>query len=74
MLANSAFINLVRPMPDSKGMLIINWCKGNQGVTLINRHIGSYQNLGYDQALTVANDFVRQLLSPKISSHNTWNV
>ena len=74
MFANSAFINLVRPMPDSKGMLVINWCKGNQGATLINRHIGSYQNLGYDQALTVANDFVRQLLSPKISSHNTWNV
>jgi len=50
------------------------WRNGNQGITLINRHIGSYQDLCYAQALTVANDFVRQLLSPKISSHNTWNV
>ena len=50
------------------------WRNGNQGITLIIRHIGSYQDLGYAQALTVANVFVRQLLSPKISSHNTWNV
>jgi hypothetical protein len=66
--------NLVRSMPDNKGTLVMNWRKGNQGVTLINRHIGSYQDLGYAQALTVANDFVRPLLSPKISSYNTWDV
>ena len=66
--------NLVRSMPDNKGTLVMNWRKGNQGVTLINRHIGSYQDLGYAQALTVANDFVRPLLSPMISSYNTWDV
>ena len=66
--------NLVRSMPDNKGTLTINWRNGNQGVTLINRHIGSYRDLGYEGALTVANDFTRPLLSREIGSYNTWDV
>ena len=66
--------NLVRSMPDNKGTLVMNWRNGNQGVTLINRHIGSYRDLGYEAALPVANDFVRPLLSREIGSYNTWDV
>ena len=66
--------NLVRSMPDNKGTLTFNWRNGNQGVTLINRHIGSYRDLGYEGALTVANDFTRPLLSREIGSYNTWDV
>ena len=66
--------NLVRSMPDNKGTLVMNWRKGNQGITVVNRHIGSYVDLGYSNALTTANDFVRPLLDPRISSYNTWDV
>ena len=66
--------NLVRSMPDNKGTLTFNWRNGNQGITLINRHIGSYRDLGYEGALTVANDFTRPLLSREIGSYNTWDV
>jgi iron complex outermembrane receptor protein len=66
--------NLVRSMPDNKGTLTFNWRNGNQGITLINRHIGSYRDLGYEAALPVANNFVRPLLSREIGSYNTWDV
>ena len=66
--------NLVRSMPDNKGTLTFNWRNGNQGLTLINRHIGSYRDLGYEAALPVANNFVRPLLSREIGSYNTWDV
>ena len=66
--------NLVRSMPDNKGTLVLNWRNGNQGVTVINRHIGSYRDLGYEGALTTANDFTRPLLSREIGSYNTWDL
>lgn len=66
--------NLVRSMPDNKGTLVLNWQKNDHGVTLINRHIGSYRDLGYESALTVANDFTRPLLSREIGSYNTWDI
>jgi hypothetical protein len=65
--------NLVRSMPDNKGTLTLNWRNGNHGVTLINRHIGSYRDLGYETAIPVANDFVRPLLDREIDSYFTWD-
>ena len=66
--------NLVRSMPDNKGTITMNWRNGDHGVTLINRHIGSYRDLGYEGAILVANDFTRPLLSREIGSYNTWDV
>jgi iron complex outermembrane recepter protein len=66
--------NLVRSMPDNKGTLTFNWRNGNQGVTVINRHIGSYRDLGFEGAITTANDFSRSLLTQEIESYNTWDV
>jgi hypothetical protein len=66
--------NLVRSMPDNKGTLTLSWRNGNQGITLINRHIGSYRDLGYEGALTTANDFSRSLLSREIDSYYTWDM
>ena len=60
-------------MPDNKGTLTLNWRNGNHGVTLINRHIGSYRDLGYETAIPVANDFVRPLLDREIDSYFTWD-
>jgi outer membrane receptor protein involved in Fe transport len=66
--------NLVRSQPDNKGTITMNWRNGNHGLTVINRHIGSYRDLGYEAAILVANDFTRPLLSREISSYNTWDV
>ena len=65
--------NLVRSMPDNRGTLVLNWRNGNQGLTLINRHWGSYRELGYEQALGVANDYVKARLTPEIGSYNQWD-
>lgn len=66
--------NLVRSLPDNKGNLTFSWSNGDHGVTVINRHIGSYQNLNYDNSYQNASDFVRGLLTRKIDSYNTVDV
>ncbi len=63
--------NLVRSLPDNKGNVTFNWTNGSHSATLINRHIGSYQNLNYDNSFQDSSDFVRSLLTRKIASYNT---
>ena len=65
--------NLVRSMPDNRGTLVLNWRNGNQGLTLINRHWGSYRELGYEQALGVSNDYRKARLTSEIGSYNQWD-
>jgi outer membrane receptor protein involved in Fe transport len=65
--------NLVRSMPDNRGTLVLNWRNGNQGLTLINRHWGSYRELGYEQALGVSNDYRKARLTQTIGSYNQWD-
>lgn len=64
----------VRSLPDNKGNLTFNWQQDNHGLTLINRHIGSYQDLQYDVQYETANDFERSLLRRKIDSYSTWDM
>ncbi len=66
--------NLVRSLPDNKGHLMLNWMNGSHGFTAINRHVGSYRDLGYDLAFENANELRRSLLSRKVDSYNTWDV
>lgn len=63
--------NLVRSLPDNKGNITFSWSNGNHSATLINRHIGSYQNLNYDNSYQTGSDFVRSLLTRKIDSYST---
>jgi outer membrane receptor protein involved in Fe transport len=65
--------NLVRSMPDNRGTLVLNWRNGRQGLTLINRHWGSYRELGYNQAVPVSNAYVQARLTPEIGSYNQWD-
>jgi outer membrane receptor protein involved in Fe transport len=65
--------NLVRSMPDNRGTLVLNWRNNNQGLTLINRHWGSYRELGYEQALGVSNDYRKARLTQTIGSYNQWD-
>ena len=66
-------VNLVRSLPDNKGNLTFGWNNGNHSAAIINRHIGSYQNLNYDNSFQEANDTVRGLLTRKIDSYATFD-
>jgi outer membrane receptor protein involved in Fe transport len=64
----------VRSLPDNKGNLTLTWQRDRHGVTVINRHIGSYQDLAFQDVFDVGNDLVRSLAAPKIDSYDTWDV
>lgn len=66
--------NLVRSLPDNKGHITLNWMNGAHGFTAINRHTGSYRDLGYDLAFEDANELERSLLSRKVDSYDTWDI
>lgn len=65
---------LVRSLPDNKGNITFSWQRDNYGVTVINRHIGSYQDLSYDNVYATGNDLVRSLVKRKIDSYQTWDM
>ena len=63
----------VYSLPDNKGHITLNWQRGAHGATLINRHIGSYQDLFYDIEYSTANDFERSILRTQVDSYQTWD-
>ncbi|MBL4582372.1 MAG: TonB-dependent receptor, partial [Gammaproteobacteria bacterium] len=65
---------LVRSLPDNKGNLTLTWQRDRHGVTITNRHIGSYQDLAYNNVVQNANPLVRSLASTKIDSYDTWDM
>ncbi|MFM1897717.1 MAG: hypothetical protein RLZZ385_2791 [Pseudomonadota bacterium] len=66
--------NLVRSLPDNKGHLTFSWSQGNHSANVINRHIGSYQNLRYQTSFENGSDFTRSLLRRKIDSYDSWDM
>jgi iron complex outermembrane receptor protein len=64
----------VRSLPDNKGNVTLSWQRDRHGVTVINRYIGSYQDLDHDFAFETGNDLVRSLLRTKIDSYSTWDL
>jgi iron complex outermembrane receptor protein len=64
---------LVRSLPDLKGNISLNWSSNSlrHSVTLINRHIGSYRDLAYQNNFENGNDYVRSVISEKVSSYNS---
>lgn len=63
----------VRSLPDNKGNITLSWQRERHGATLINRHIGSYQDLSFQDVFDTGNDLVRSLAAPKIDSYDTWD-
>jgi hypothetical protein len=67
---------IVNSLPDNKGTLSFNWSNGAHGVSVFNRHIGSYQILGHRDY--VDNPQRTQLdlayAKPKVDSYNTWDL
>ncbi len=66
--------NIVRSLPDNKGNITLNWGRGNHGITVINRHIGSYRDLAFATTFQFGNDLVRSLVKEKIDSYQTWDI
>ncbi|PCJ25202.1 MAG: hypothetical protein COA96_07830 [SAR86 cluster bacterium] len=66
--------NIVRSLPDNKGNITLSWQRDRHGLTLINRHIGSYRDLGYQTAYENGTDFVRGLLTKNIENYNSWDM
>ena len=64
----------MRSLPDNKGNVTFSWQRNQQGLTLINRHIGSYQDLAYATTYELGNDLVRSLVEKSVSSYNTWDI
>ncbi len=65
---------IVRSLPDNKGTLTLGWSNGNHRASVINRHIGSFQILGYDNAFENASERTRAFLRPQADSYDTWDV
>ena len=64
----------VRSLPDNKGNITFSWQRDRHGLTVINRHIGSYRDLAYDLTWETGNDLVRSLATKKVDSYKTWDV
>src|SRR5690606_6293248 len=64
---------LVRSLPDKKGSISLSWMSGTgkHAVSVINRHVGSYRNLQYQDTWDNGNDYVRSVVNRTISSYNS---
>jgi iron complex outermembrane recepter protein len=64
---------LVRSLPDKKGNLTLSWTNnsGKHGVSVINRFIGGYDNLQYQDTYDNGNDYVRSIVNRTISSYHS---
>ncbi len=64
---------LVRSLPDKKGNLTLSWSSNDarHSVAMINRFIGSYQDLAYDSTFENGNDYVRSVVRDRISSYHS---
>lgn len=61
-------------LPDNRGFITLNWTRGDHSFTAINRHIGSYENLGYDAVYVDGNDLIRSLVSRKVEAYQSVDV
>jgi outer membrane receptor protein involved in Fe transport len=64
---------LVRSLPDKKGSLTLGWSSNDSrhSVNVVNRFIGSYDNLQYQDTYDNGNDYVRSVVNRKIDSYHS---
>jgi len=64
---------LVRSLPDKKGNLTFNWSSNSlrHSVTVINRFVGSYQNLSYQDTFDNGNDYVQSIVNRRIGTYHS---
>ena len=61
-------------LPDNRGFVTFNWNRGDHSFTAINRHIGSYDYLGYQSVIVDGNDLIKSLASPKVDSYQSLDI
>ena len=64
---------LVRSLPDKKGNLTLSWTTPSlkHTFTVINRFVGSYDNLSYQDTFDNGNDYVRSIVNREIDSYHS---
>jgi len=64
---------LVRSLPDKKGNVTLSWTTPSlkHTFTMINRFVGSYDNLAYQDTFDNGNDYVRSIVNREISSYHS---
>jgi len=65
---------IVRSVPDNRGNINFSWTKDAHRLTLINRHIGSYDVLDFQARLVTSSDALIPFLKPKVESYQTWDL
>lgn len=65
---------IVRSVPDNRGNINFSWSKDAHRLTVINRHIGSYDSLDFAARLTTTSDALLPFLKPKVESYQTWDM
>jgi len=65
--------NLVRSLPAHKASITLGWSSNDlrQSVSVINRFVGSYSNLSYQDTFDNGNDYVRSVVNRNISSYHS---
>ena len=61
-------------LPDNRGYITFNWSRGDHNFTAINRHIGSYDNLGYAAVVADGNDLIRSLASRTVDAYQSVDI
>ena len=64
---------LVRSLPDKKGSITLGWSSNDarHSVNVVNRFIGSYDNLQYQDTFDNGNDYVRSVVNRKIDTYHS---
>lgn len=65
---------IVRSVPDNRGNINFSWTKDAHRLTVINRHIGSYDALEFQGRLTTTSDALLPFLEPQVDSYQTWDL
>ena len=65
---------IVRSVPDNRGNINFSWTKDAHRLTVINRHIGSYDVLDFQARLVTSSDALIPFLKPKVESYQTWDL
>ncbi|MEC8859929.1 MAG: TonB-dependent receptor [Pseudomonadota bacterium] len=67
---------LVRSLPDIKGNITLSWNSADtrHSVAVINRFVGQYQNLSYQDTFDNGNDYVRSIVNRDIDSYHSVDI
>jgi len=66
--------SLVRSLPDNRGNLSLHWNRAAHNLSVINRMIGSYRDLSYQNTIENGSDAVRAAARKTVDSYQSWDM